>query len=183
MNLEYVPRTCENVYYLFVEMYVRDVKAGTTLPDGEPVIDKETVSTALVNANNILGPVSRQCKCIIHLSVYFGRLPSSFVKELCQGCGEVAVKLLKLVKLLFPLVIKFCALYGVSVPGFPFNPGPWVNYPAYPALSTPVGSAVFLSVATLSISDSTGSTATGSTDKIRFITINGRFSLVSNDGI
>ena len=39
-------------------MYVRDVKAGTTLPDGEPVIDNETVSTALVNANNILGPVS-----------------------------------------------------------------------------------------------------------------------------
>ena len=39
-------------------MYVRDVKSETTLPDGEPVIDKETVSTALVNANNILGPVS-----------------------------------------------------------------------------------------------------------------------------
>ena len=39
-------------------MYVRDVKEGTTLPDGQPIIDKETVSTALVNANNILGPVS-----------------------------------------------------------------------------------------------------------------------------
>ncbi|CAB4006593.1 uncharacterized oxidoreductase -like isoform X1, partial [Paramuricea clavata] len=41
-----------------LEMYVRDVKEGTTLPDGQPIIDKETVSTALVNANNILGPVS-----------------------------------------------------------------------------------------------------------------------------
>ena len=39
-------------------MYVRDVREGTTLPDGQPTIDKETVSTALVNANNILGPVS-----------------------------------------------------------------------------------------------------------------------------
>lgn len=39
-------------------MYVRDVKEGTTLPDGETTIEKETVSTALVNANNILGPVS-----------------------------------------------------------------------------------------------------------------------------
>lgn len=45
-------------YHTFLGMYVRDVKAGTTLPDGQPVIDKETVSTALVNANNILGPVS-----------------------------------------------------------------------------------------------------------------------------
>jgi LDH2 family malate/lactate/ureidoglycolate dehydrogenase len=51
-------RTCKNVYYIFLEMYVRDVKEGTTLPDGQPIIDKETVSTALVNANNILGPVS-----------------------------------------------------------------------------------------------------------------------------
>jgi LDH2 family malate/lactate/ureidoglycolate dehydrogenase len=41
-------------------MYVRDVKQGTTLPDGQPIIDKETVSTALVNANNILGPVSHK---------------------------------------------------------------------------------------------------------------------------
>ncbi|XP_028390797.1 uncharacterized protein LOC114515694 [Dendronephthya gigantea] len=39
-------------------MYVRDIKSGTTLADGQPAIDKETVSTALVNANNILGPVS-----------------------------------------------------------------------------------------------------------------------------
>lgn len=44
---------------MFVEMYVRDVKEGTTLPDGQPVIDRETVSTALVNANNVLGPVSK----------------------------------------------------------------------------------------------------------------------------
>ena len=39
-------------------MYVRDVKSGTTMRDGQPSIEKETVSTALVNGNNLLGPVS-----------------------------------------------------------------------------------------------------------------------------
>ena len=39
-------------------MYVRDVKSETTLRNGQPAIEKETVSTALVNGNNILGPVS-----------------------------------------------------------------------------------------------------------------------------
>ena len=38
-------------------MYVRDVKSGTTNSKDEPVIIKQTESTALVNGNNLLGPV------------------------------------------------------------------------------------------------------------------------------
>lgn len=48
-----------NVIKLFTGMYVRDVKSETTLRNGQPSIEKETVSTALVNGNNILGPVSK----------------------------------------------------------------------------------------------------------------------------
>ncbi|XP_046846602.1 uncharacterized oxidoreductase YjmC-like isoform X1 [Xenia sp. Carnegie-2017] len=39
-------------------MYVHDVQEGTTSSIGHPVIEKETVSTALIDAKNILGPVS-----------------------------------------------------------------------------------------------------------------------------
>ena len=38
-------------------MYVRDVKAGTTNSRDEPFIKKESLSTALVDGNNTLGPV------------------------------------------------------------------------------------------------------------------------------
>ena len=38
-------------------MYVRDVKAGTTNSKEEPMIIKESPATALVNGNNLLGPV------------------------------------------------------------------------------------------------------------------------------
>jgi LDH2 family malate/lactate/ureidoglycolate dehydrogenase len=38
-------------------MYVRDIKAGTTNSTDEPLIVKESVATALVDGNNLLGPV------------------------------------------------------------------------------------------------------------------------------
>ncbi len=38
-------------------MYVGDILDGTTSKDGSPVIVKETVATALVDAKNVLGPV------------------------------------------------------------------------------------------------------------------------------
>jgi len=38
-------------------IYVRDIKNGTMQPKGEPSIEKETGPTALVNGNNLLGPV------------------------------------------------------------------------------------------------------------------------------
>lgn len=39
------------------DMYVRDIKAGTTFSDREPKIVKESGATALVDGNNVLGPV------------------------------------------------------------------------------------------------------------------------------
>lgn len=42
----------------FPEIYVRDIIDGTMQPQGEPSIEKETGPTALVNGNNLLGPVS-----------------------------------------------------------------------------------------------------------------------------
>jgi LDH2 family malate/lactate/ureidoglycolate dehydrogenase len=38
-------------------MYVRDIKEKTTNTNAEPKISKETVSTALVDGKNLLGPV------------------------------------------------------------------------------------------------------------------------------
>lgn len=38
-------------------MYVRDVQSGMTASDKEPEILKDTVATALVDGNNLLGPV------------------------------------------------------------------------------------------------------------------------------
>ncbi|VDP91052.1 unnamed protein product [Echinostoma caproni] len=40
-----------------LEMYVRDVQKKVCDTKATPVIEKETVSTALVNGNNLLGPV------------------------------------------------------------------------------------------------------------------------------
>ena len=42
---------------IIIIRYVRDVKAGTTNSKEEPSIIKETVSTALVDGKNLLGPV------------------------------------------------------------------------------------------------------------------------------
>ena len=47
-----------NLYVIsFEEIYVRDIKNGVTQPQGEPSIEKETGATALINGNDLLGPV------------------------------------------------------------------------------------------------------------------------------
>lgn len=38
-------------------MYVKDIQTGICSKDGEPIIEKESVATALVNGENVLGPV------------------------------------------------------------------------------------------------------------------------------
>ncbi|CAF0950470.1 unnamed protein product [Brachionus calyciflorus] len=40
-----------------LDMYVRDIKEGTTFSDREPIVVKESEATALVDGNNLLGPV------------------------------------------------------------------------------------------------------------------------------
>ncbi|KAF7216168.1 uncharacterized oxidoreductase YjmC isoform X1 [Nothobranchius furzeri] len=40
-----------------MDMYVKDIQAGICAVNGEPVVDKENAATALVNGNNLLGPV------------------------------------------------------------------------------------------------------------------------------
>ena len=39
----------------FADMYLLDITSGTTAKQGEPKIIKETVATALVDGNNVLG--------------------------------------------------------------------------------------------------------------------------------
>lgn len=38
-------------------MYVKDIKSGVCAVDGEPVAEKESAATALVDGKNLLGPV------------------------------------------------------------------------------------------------------------------------------
>lgn len=38
-------------------MYVKDIKTGICAKDGEPVVEKESAATALVDGKNLLGPV------------------------------------------------------------------------------------------------------------------------------
>ncbi|XP_068168219.1 uncharacterized oxidoreductase YjmC-like isoform X1 [Antennarius striatus] len=40
-----------------MDMYVKDIQTGICAKDGEPVVDKESSATALVNGKNLLGPV------------------------------------------------------------------------------------------------------------------------------
>ncbi|KAM3870157.1 putative oxidoreductase YjmC [Diretmus argenteus] len=40
-----------------MDMYVKDIQTGICAKDGEPVVEKETVATALVDGRNLLGPV------------------------------------------------------------------------------------------------------------------------------
>ncbi|XP_041132712.1 uncharacterized oxidoreductase YjmC-like isoform X2 [Polyodon spathula] len=40
-----------------MDMYVKDIQTGICSKDGEPAIEKESVATALVNGENVLGPV------------------------------------------------------------------------------------------------------------------------------
>lgn len=37
------------------DMYVRDIKMGSTNHDGKPIVLKESGATALVDGNNLLG--------------------------------------------------------------------------------------------------------------------------------
>ena len=46
----------ENLFIL--EMYVHDIEVGTTVLGGKPEVMNETSATALVDGNNLLGPVS-----------------------------------------------------------------------------------------------------------------------------
>lgn len=38
-------------------MYVKDIQTGICAKDGEPVVEKESSATALVDGKNLLGPV------------------------------------------------------------------------------------------------------------------------------
>ncbi|XP_038663966.1 uncharacterized oxidoreductase YjmC-like [Scyliorhinus canicula] len=40
-----------------LDVYLKDMKSGICAKDGEPVVEKSTVATALVNGNNLMGPV------------------------------------------------------------------------------------------------------------------------------
>ena len=42
---------------IFLEWYIRDLKLGSVASDKEPVITQESPATALVDGNNLLGPV------------------------------------------------------------------------------------------------------------------------------
>ena len=44
-----------NRNYTILDMYIMDVKTKTTAAAGSPEIVKETIATALVEGNNILG--------------------------------------------------------------------------------------------------------------------------------
>lgn len=62
-------------------MYVKDVLSGATVCDTEPVIVKETPSTALVDGNNLLGSI---------VATYSMNLAIKKAKE--TGIGIVAAK-------------------------------------------------------------------------------------------
>ncbi|XP_064605234.1 uncharacterized oxidoreductase YjmC-like [Liolophura sinensis] len=40
-----------------LDMYINDVKTGITVSDKEPSLEKQTAATALIDGNNVLGPV------------------------------------------------------------------------------------------------------------------------------
>lgn len=40
-----------------LDMYVKDIESGICAKDGEPKVEKESAASALVNGNNLLGPV------------------------------------------------------------------------------------------------------------------------------
>ncbi|XP_059507859.1 uncharacterized oxidoreductase YjmC-like isoform X4 [Stegostoma tigrinum] len=40
-----------------LDIYLKDLETGICAKDGEPLIEKSTVATALVNGNNLIGPV------------------------------------------------------------------------------------------------------------------------------
>lgn len=40
-----------------MDMYIKDIESGICAKDGEPVVERESAATALVNGRNLLGPV------------------------------------------------------------------------------------------------------------------------------
>lgn len=54
-------RTTELLYFVpslsLTDMYVKDIQSGICAKDGEPVVEKESAATALVDGKNLLGPV------------------------------------------------------------------------------------------------------------------------------
>ncbi|XP_060770350.1 uncharacterized oxidoreductase YjmC-like [Neoarius graeffei] len=40
-----------------MDLYIKEIQGGICAKEGEPVVEKESVATALVNGNNLLGPV------------------------------------------------------------------------------------------------------------------------------
>ena len=69
LDLYYV---CASIF-LFSEMYVNDIKTGSTNSEGEPHVEKETAATAMVDGRNLLGPVvGKFCmKLAIKVGFYF----------------------------------------------------------------------------------------------------------------
>ncbi len=49
--------SCLLSLYFSTDMYVKDIQTGICAKDGEPVVEKETAATALVDGKNLLGPV------------------------------------------------------------------------------------------------------------------------------
>ena len=48
---------CSLSLYFRTDMYVKDIQTGICAKDGEPVVEKESAATALVDGKNLLGPV------------------------------------------------------------------------------------------------------------------------------
>lgn len=48
---------CSLALYFLTDMYVKDIQSGICAKDGEPVVEKESAATALVDGKNLLGPV------------------------------------------------------------------------------------------------------------------------------
>lgn len=49
---------CAHCLYTYsTDMYVKDIQTGICAKDGEPVVEKESAATALVDGKNLLGPV------------------------------------------------------------------------------------------------------------------------------
>lgn len=48
---------CSLSLYFSTDMYVKDIQSGICAKDGEPVVEKESAATALVDGKNLLGPV------------------------------------------------------------------------------------------------------------------------------
>lgn len=54
---KYDDHLCLRSLYILPDMYVKDIQSGICAKDGEPVVEKESAGTALVDGKNLLGPV------------------------------------------------------------------------------------------------------------------------------